>query len=114
MNKACKYLIGKQDFTSFSKSHTQTRNNDCNVMYAGWKEESHYLVFTIQADRFLRNMVRAIVGTLLDVGQGKIDLHEIQNIIQKKERSAAGVSVPAHALFLEEVKCLVCRHKLYW
>ena len=96
MNEACKYIIGKQDFTSFSKVNTQTFTNNCDVMFAKWELVNNKIIFTIKADRFLRNMVRAIVGTLLDVGFGKI--------IAAKDRSKSGVSVPAHALFITEVK----------
>ena len=104
MNTGCKYLLGKQDFTSFSKVHTQTYTNDCNLMFAVWEEKEDSLVFTIKADRFLRNMVRAVVGTLLDVGEGKIKPEDIIEIIAKKDRSEAGISAPAHALFLTNIE----------
>ena len=104
MNEACKYIIGKQDFTSFSKVNTQTFTNNCDVMFAQWEVVNTNLIFTIKADRFLRNMVRAIVGTLLDVGFGKIIAADVAKIIAVKDRSKSGVSVPAHALFLTEVK----------
>ena len=104
MNEACKYIIGKQDFTSFSKVNTQTFTNNCDVMFAQWELVNNKLIFTIKADRFLRNMVRAIVGTLLDVGFGKIIAADVAKIIAAKDRSKSGVSVPAHALFLIEVK----------
>ena len=104
MNEACKYIIGKQDFTSFSKVNTQTFTNNCDVMFAKWEVVNTNLIFTIKADRFLRNMVRAIVGTLLDVGFGKIIAADVAKIIAAKDRSKSGVSVPAHALFLTEVK----------
>lgn len=104
MNEACKYIIGKQDFTSFSKVNTQTFTNNCDVMFAQWEVVNTNLIFTIKADRFLRNMVRAIVGTLLDVGFGKIIAADLAKIIAAKDRSKSGVSVPAHALFLTEVK----------
>ena len=104
MNEACKYIIGKQDFTSFSKVNTQTFTNNCDVMFAKWELVNNKLTFTIKADRFLRNMVRAIVGTLLDVGFGKIIAADLAKIIAAKDRSKSGVSVPAHALFLTEVK----------
>jgi len=104
MNLACKYLLGKQDFTSFSKLHTQTYTNDCNVIIANWKQQRNELLFTIKADRFLRNMVRAIVGTLLEVGEGKMGPKRIKEIIAKKDRSEAGVSVPAHALFITKIE----------
>ena len=104
MNEACKYIIGKQDFTSFSKVNTQTFTNNCDVMFAQWEVVNTNLIFTIKSDRFLRNMVRAIVGTLLDVGFGKIIAADVAKIIAAKDRSKSGVSVPAHALFLTEVK----------
>ena len=104
MNEACKYIIGKQDFTSFSKVNTQTFTNNCDVMFAKWELVNNKIIFTIKADRFLRNMVRAIVGTLLDVGFGKIIAADVAKIIAAKDRSKSGISVPAHALFLTEVK----------
>jgi tRNA pseudouridine38-40 synthase len=104
MNIACKYILGKQDFTSFSKLHTQTFTNNCNIMNASWKMVNNELVFTIKADRFLRNMVRAVVGTLLDVGLGKIKPIKVKDIIAKKNRSEAGISVPAHALSLTMIE----------
>lgn len=104
MNRACKHIIGEKDFTSFSKSNTQTFTNNCHVMFANWVFLNNKLVFTIQANRFLRNMVRSIVGTLLDVGFGKIKPDEVSNILAKKDRSQSGVSVPANGLFLTEIK----------
>lgn len=104
MNQACKILFLHTDFTSFSKLHTQTKTNNCKIMLAEWKEKEDFFVFTIKADRFLRNMVRAITGTMLGVGQGKISLEEFENIIVAKNRSNAGVSVPGQALFLNEVE----------
>ena len=104
MNLACKHLLGKQDFTSFSKVNTQTFTNNCNVMLANWEQTEGELIFTIKADRFLRNMVRAIVGTLLAVGEGKIKPEQVKEIIAKKDRGEAGASVPAHALFLNNIE----------
>ena len=104
MNLACKHLLGKQDFTSFSKVNTQTFTNNCNVMLANWAQKEGELIFTIKADRFLRNMVRAIVGTLLAVGEGKIKPEQVKEIIAKKDRGEAGTSVPAHALFLSSIE----------
>ena len=104
MNLACKYILGNQDFTSFSKVKTQTFTNNCNVMLAEWISIGDELIFTIQADRFLRNMVRAIVGTLLAVGYGKISIDKFKEIIAVKDRCAAGFSVPAHGLFLTKVE----------
>jgi tRNA pseudouridine38-40 synthase len=104
MNLASQYLLGKQDFTSFSKANTQTFTNNCNVMLASWQWQDGELIFTIKADRFLRNMVRAIVGTLLEVGIGKIKAEQIKEIIAQNDRSMAGTSVPANALFLSEIE----------
>jgi len=104
MNQACQYIIGKQDFTSFSKVNTQTFTNNCNVIFAKWEGVNSEIIFTITADRFLRNMVRAIVGTLIDVGIGKIASDDVAKIIAANDRCQSGISVPAHALFLIEVK----------
>ena len=104
MNLSCQYLLGKQDFTSFSKANTQTFTNNCNVMLASWKCQNGELVFTIKADRFLRNMVRAIVGTLLEVGVGKIKAEQVKEIIAQNDRCMAGTSVPANALFLSQIE----------
>ena len=103
MNKACEYLIKYTDFTSFSKLHTQTATNNCKIEKAKFELVGNDLTFSITADRFLRNMVRAIVGTLLEIGKGKIAANDIKKIIESKDRSKAGFSVPAHGLFLEKV-----------
>jgi len=103
MNLAANFLLGSQDFTSFSKLHTNVNNNFCEIKAAYWEQQEKQLVFTITANRFLRNMVRAIVGTLLFVGKGKISVADFQSIILQKNRCEAKVSAPAHALFLEEV-----------
>lgn len=104
MNQAASFLLKAEDFTSFSKVNTQTKTNDCDVTEAQWVEMSEgEWVFIIKADRFLRNMVRAIVGTLLDVGRKKINLEEFKQIIEQKNRSEAGMSVPAHALYLVHI-----------
>lgn len=104
MNQAAKTLFDYIDFTSFSKSGTQVTTNDCKIMFAEWEINSGLLVFTVKADRFLRNMVRAIVGTLVDVGQNKIDIDGFKQIIEQKNRSSAGFSVPAHGLFLTHIE----------
>ena len=104
MNEAASYLLNVEDFTSFSKVNTQTHTNNCKVFIAVWKKENDKLIFTIKANRFLRNMVRAIVGTLLDVGEGKTNLEEFKNIVQSKNRNNAGKSVPAHGLYLTEIE----------
>jgi len=103
MNIACEAIKQQHDFTSFSKLHTDTKNNDCIVKHALWKKEKELLVFEITANRFLRNMVRAIVGTMLEVGKGKISVKDFYDIMEAKDRCRAGTSVPAHALFLEEI-----------
>ena len=104
MNEAAALLLENEDFTSFSKVHTQVNNFICHVTHAQWVLEGDDLVFTITANRFLRNMVRAIVGTLLDVGFGKLSVSDFQNIINQKDRCKAGTSVPAGALFLTNVR----------
>lgn len=103
MNEACKVLFEYTDFTSFSKLHTDVKTNNCRIMYARWHQEGDVWGFTIQADRFLRNMVRAVVGTLLEVGRGKLSIDGLRKVIEKKDRCSAGISMPGHALFLEDV-----------
>jgi tRNA pseudouridine38-40 synthase len=100
MNQCSSILLGKHDFECFSKTHTQVNNFFCTIEHAQWIENEHILNFSIRADRFLRNMVRAIVGTLLDVGRGKISIQEFEKIIESHNRSAAGYSVPAQGLTL--------------
>jgi tRNA pseudouridine38-40 synthase len=104
MNKAAIEMMTYSDFTSFSKLHSQTKTNDCKISEAHWTLDGHQLIFTIKADRFLRNMVRAIVGTLIEVGQHKVSIEEFKQIIELKNRSEAGYSVPSKALFLEEIE----------
>jgi len=104
MNEAAATLFEFTDFTSFSKLHTDVKTNNCTIKYAQWKKHEDELIFTIEADRFLRNMVRAIVGTLLDVGRGKMTTNEFRSIIQAKNRCKAGVSVPACGLFLVDIQ----------
>lgn len=103
MNEACHYLLGEKDFSAFSKSRTQTFTNICNVKFAHWETINGGMVFKITANRFLRNMVRAIVGTLFKIGEGSMPPHEILTIIEGKERSAAGKSVHAQGLFLSKI-----------
>lgn len=103
MNKACAILFNYKDFTSFSKLHTDVKTNNCTICIAQWEQRHGEWVFVIQADRFLRNMVRAIVGTLFEVGRGKISVDEFENIIKAKDRSLAGASAPAHALYLVDI-----------
>lgn len=105
MNEAACILLEYEDFTSFSKLHTDVKTNNCTIYQAFWKEEEcAVLQFTISANRFLRNMVRAIVGTLVEVGEGKLNLADFRQIIEAKDRAKAGKSVPAQALFLAKVE----------
>jgi tRNA pseudouridine38-40 synthase len=104
MNNATKKLFDYSDFTSFSKVDTDSKTNICEIMEAYWTENDKQIIFTIKADRFLRNMVRAIVGTLLDIGKHKINIDDFCEIIRLKDRTKAGASAPAHALFLELVE----------
>lgn len=104
MNEAAKTLFEYTDFTSFSKLHTDVKTNNCRIMHAEWTQvDEETWVFTIQADRFLRNMVRAVVGTLLEVGRGKMTIDEFRKVIEQKDRCKAGTSVPGNALFLVDV-----------
>lgn len=103
MNEACLILFDYIDFTSFSKLHTDAKTNNCRIQHASWEQDGDLWVFTIRADRFLRNMVRAIVGTLLEVGRGKLTLDGFRRVIEKKDRCSAGTSAPGHALFLVDV-----------
>ena len=103
MNKAAKCLLNYTDFTSFSKLHTDTKTNNCTITEAYWQEEDGMWVFTISADRFLRNMVRAIVGTLIEVGRGKMTVQDFCNIIEKKDRCSAGTSAPPQGLYLYDI-----------
>lgn len=105
MNEAARTLLEYTDFTSFSKLHTDVKTNNCKVMHAEWtQEDDSTWVFTIRADRFLRNMVRAIVGTLLEVGRGKMTVDDFRRVIEQKDRGKAGTSAPGHALFLVNVE----------
>ena len=104
MNEAAKILFQYNDFESFSKVKTDVKTFKCTIMKAAWKLEGNQLIFHIKANRFLRNMVRAIVGTLLDVGLEKKSVEDFRHIIESKKRSEAGLSVPAKGLFLTEVR----------
>lgn len=99
MNEAAKYLLGRQDFASFCRAHTDVKTTICHVTRAEWNEK----VFTITADRFLRNMVRAVVGTLFDVGYGKTKADDVRDIIRSQSRQSAGQSAPAEGLFLTDI-----------
>jgi len=104
MNEAAALLLDYDDFTSFARLHSDVKTNICKVTHAEWKEGNNMLVFTIRADRFLRNMVRAIVGTLVDVGLKKYDSERFRMIIEAKDRGMAGKSAPAKGLFLEAIE----------
>ncbi|MBR2297947.1 MAG: tRNA pseudouridine(38-40) synthase TruA [Bacteroidales bacterium] len=113
MNRGARYLLGKKDFSSFEKLHGGNATSICEVTEAKWEEyipvvggsdSAKYLVFTITANRFLRNMVRAIVGSLVEIGRGRKDPEWIEELLSEKNRCAAGQSVPGHALFLTEVR----------
>ncbi len=104
MNHAASNLFEYHDFTSFSKLHTDVKTNNCHILKSIWREEKNQLVYTISADRFLRNMVRAIVGTMLDVGRKKISITEFDQLIKKKNRSEAGFSAPSSGLYLTGIE----------
>jgi tRNA pseudouridine38-40 synthase len=104
MKSAATFLLNVSDFTSFSKVDTDVKTNICKVSRADWEIDKEKIVFTITADRFLRDMVRAIVGTMVDIGFGRIKPEDLTVIVDKKDRSAAGASVPAKGLFLVDVQ----------
>ena len=116
MNEAASHLMRYTDFTSFSKLHTDTKTNNCKISHARWtridnepllegnESASELWMFEIRADRFLRNMVRAVVGTLLEVGRGKMSIEDFCKVIERKDRCEAGTSVPGNALFLAKVE----------
>ena len=104
MNEAARVLMEYDDFTSFAKLHTQVKTNICHLSEAHWDTVGEEWVFTIRSNRFLRNMVRSVTGTLLDVGRGKLSIEGLREIVEKKDRCAAGVSMPACGLFLTKVE----------
>ena len=104
MNAAASTLKEYRDFTSFSKLHTDAKTNFCTITHAEWTQQDDEWVFAIQADRFLRNMVRAIVGTLFEVGRNKMTIDEFRTVIKVKNRCKAGTSVPAHGLYLVNIQ----------
>lgn len=104
MNMASEILMRHTDFTSFCRLHSDNKTNICTVFSAEWKPEGSTLVFTIRADRFLRNMVRAIIGTMIETGRGKITPEDFERIILSHNRSSAGMSAPARGLFLTEIE----------
>ncbi|MFD0861840.1 tRNA pseudouridine(38-40) synthase TruA [Sungkyunkwania multivorans] len=103
MNEAVKELFNHRDFKCFSRSNTDVKTYHCDIKAAFWKQKDHGLIFTISADRFLRNMVRAVVGTLLDIGLGKLQVEDMKRIIESRDRSTAGASAPAKGLYLTRV-----------
>lgn len=112
MNQAAKLLLDVDDFTSFAKLHTDVKTNLCKVSYAHWESlgEGRW-VFVITADRFLRNMVRAIVGTLVEVGRGKMSIEQFKEVVNAKNRCMAGTSMPGHALYLWNVTYPYCENE---
>lgn len=104
MEKASRFLIGEKDFTSFSKVKTDVNHFRCDIQEARWKKSGDRLEFTITANRFLRGMVRAVVGTLLDVGTGKITVDEFRQVIESRDRRRAGMNVPPEGLYLTKVR----------
>lgn len=103
MNEAANHLLGTMDFSCFSKSNTQVHTNICTITEALWIRNDNHIIFKITADRFLRNMVRAIVGTLLKIGHHDTPISYIDEVLSSKNRSMAGTSVPAHGLYLTQV-----------
>ncbi len=103
MNEAAQYLLTVEDFTSFTRLHGGSSHARCKLFCCYWEQNDDMLVFTISANRFTRNMVRAIVGTMLELGRGKINLQDFKHIVEKKNRNVAGESVEAKGLFLDRV-----------
>lgn len=110
MNEAANLLLHHTDFASFCKANANNHTTLCKITEAHWKEYAKGWVFIITADRFLRNMVRSVVGTLLEVGYNQIDLHEFERIVQSKSRANAGESVAAHGLFLTDIRYPYINH----
>lgn len=104
MQLAASKLMEYSDFTSFARLHSDNKTNICKIMRADWAFSEKNYIFTITADRFLRGMVRAIVGTLVDVGRGKISVDDFEQIIQRRDRAAASSAAPPDGLFLTEIK----------
>jgi len=103
IKRCCELIKSTVDFTSFSKLHTDVKTKNCRILEVNWKEEDSGYLFEIKADRFLRNMVRSLVGTLLNVGQGKLDSEGFKKIVEARDRSQAGQSAPAKGLFLVDI-----------
>ncbi len=104
MNEAAKLLIGTKDFTTFAKLGSDNINNICSVTYAEWQQNQDTLHFTIRSNRFLRNMIRAIVGTLVDVGRGRYSISDFREILDSKDLSRCSTGAPAQGLFLSNIK----------
>jgi tRNA pseudouridine38-40 synthase len=104
MNEACKVLLKHKDFKAFSKSKTDVKTYECVIFDAEWVLDNNQLNFNISANRFLRNMVRAIVGTMLEIGQGDLSIADFESVILSRNRSNAGKSVPARGLYLSNIK----------
>jgi len=104
MNEASSLLLNYTDFSSFSKLHTDVKNNNCKIIEAEFQENHNLLIFRITANRFLRNMVRAIIGTIVEIGRKKINIEDLKNIIESKNRCLAGQSAPADGLYLTNVQ----------
>lgn len=104
MNEVCGLLLNYNDFTSFARLHSDNKTNLCRIFYAVWESSDSRLVFTIKADRFLRNMVRALVGTMVEVGAGKMNVKQFEDIILAKDRCKAGKSAPAKGLHMVDIE----------
>ncbi len=104
LNEASSYLLSCKDFAAFSKLHSNNKTTICRIDYVSWVRYREFLIFTITADRFLRNMVRSLVGTLLEAGRGKISLQEFREIVLSRDRSNAGTSAPAEGLYLTDIR----------
>jgi tRNA pseudouridine38-40 synthase len=103
MNRASLHLIGKKDFASFCKAHGQQKTTICDIRYAKWQDKGDFIIFTIKANRFLRGMVRAIVGTLLTIGLEKKSIEELLNLLEAKDRTLAGENVEPYGLYLHRI-----------
>ena len=103
LNQASELLLGEQDFQCFSKVHTEVNHFRCNINFAFWEHKEHTIVFTIRANRFLRGMVRAIVGTLLDIGFGKHEIMSLKEVIDSRNRNKAGMAAPPQGLYLNKI-----------
>ncbi|MCH8927150.1 MAG: tRNA pseudouridine(38-40) synthase TruA [Candidatus Marinimicrobia bacterium] len=103
MNSAANFIMTQKDFNSFCKATSGTENGNCNVLKSVWNEYDDFLYYTIRADRFLHHMVRSLVGTMIEIGNGNIGIEDFKLIFEKSDRRAAGPTAPAHGLYLEKV-----------